>query len=362
MQNNIQRKKRILLSPLNWGLGHATRLLPIIDSLQKRGYECLVAGESPSIDIIKDAFPGLHIIPTSGFDVKFSSGQHQLWKLFTQLPKLLSSIRKDQQQVVDILNRHHVDLIISDNRYGFRSHKVPSIIITHQTSPQVGSRMKWTKPFVNFMIKRWLSKFDSCWIPDNDGPLSISGKLSANLAHPNTIKIGLLTRLSIANSTALTSHCPQYDIMVIISGPEPHRTQFEELIIQRYLNTNLNVLILQGRPTAGEKKCVNNNITLLSHCDASQYHHLISTSNLIICRSGYSTIMDLIYLKKIAILIPTPGQYEQLYLANHLKNSFNFEIIQQSEIIKHHLLTISFKANNQAYIKDNFNFCILPNL
>ncbi len=328
-------KRRVLISPLNWGLGHATRLLPIIEALLKEGHECIIAGESPSIDVIKEAFPGLKYETISGFRVKLANSKHQLLKLFIQLPALISSIYRDRITCSTLIHKHNINLTISDNRYGFHNKKVPSIIVTHQTTPKLGRIMHWSKPLVKNILRRWISHFDNCWIPDINTIPNLSGQLSRGIANAKTLRIGILSRLAL-NSSKQAKPTLEIapDILVILSGPEPQRSILEKEIIKRYKDAELDVVILQGLPQKESVSKKMGAITFISHCNAFDYQHLLLKSKLIICRSGYSTIMDLFYLNRKAILIPTPGQYEQEYLALHLHSYFHFPIVKQSRITK----------------------------
>lgn len=328
-----KQKRNVLISPLNWGLGHASRLLPIIDHLLKEGHQCLIAGESPSIDLIKEAFPDLDYIIIKGFRIQLSRSKHQLLSYFLQSPKLLFSISRDKRTCKKLVRAHNIGLTISDNRYGFRCKKVASIFITHQSSPKLGRVMHWSKPFIKRILLHWMRQFDSCWIPDiNDLP-SLSGQLSKTNLPPNTHRIGILSRLSlIAKGDQVLQYKFKPDVLIILSGPEPQRSILEDALFNRYKNTNHKVVILEGRPDKAIKPTTQDNITFISHCNTYTYQHLLKSSKLVICRSGYSSIMDLFFVNRKAILIPTPGQYEQEYLALHLNSYFKFQHLKQSHI------------------------------
>ncbi len=356
MKHKMPHPKHILISPLNWGLGHATRLLPIIDKLLKDGHQCYIAGEQPSIDVIQKTFPNLTYIILKEFSFKLSSSNNQLVKLAWQLPRFFKSIRRDKKTVKTLADKFNIDLIISDNRYGFRHHFIHSIIITHQTNIRTGKIMYWSKPIVQLTLRYWISQFNSCWIPDiNDTP-SIAGSLSDKKLHSSTQKIGIASRLSIVNkTTSINENIKEPDILVILSGPEPQRSIFEKLIIRRYINSQLNVVVLRGQPNVDKKPTKHGCITLLQHCDASTYLHLLTTSKQIICRSGYSTLMDLFYVNRKAILIPTPGQYEQEYLATHMHKQFHFIVVPQKQILKSNRLAFfenRYKASATSYSKN----------
>lgn len=361
MKNTPTVKRRILISPLNWGLGHATRLLPVIYALQKKGHECLIAGEEPAITVIKEVFPGLKYIPIKGFKVRLSSSNKQVLKLLFQFPAFIHSIFRDRITVQRLVKRYQIDLIISDNRYGFRNRSIPSILITHQTNPETGWFMSWTKPIVNLTLRWWVSRFNACWIPDINASPSISGRLSQKQLNTSTFFTGILSRLSVIDKTKFNNNIKTPDILVILSGPEPQRSQFESLIIKRFINSRHKVLVLQAQPNKTPLATPKGSVTLLPHCDASTYFRLLTGSKQIICRPGYSTLMDLFYINRKAILIPTPGQYEQLYLARHMMNSFKFKTIEQSCILKSSVLE-NIHDTEKIYPANNTCHCHLPPL
>jgi len=327
-KNVNQQKRRILISPLNWGLGHATRLIPLINILIKQGHYCLLAGEAPSITILKDEFPQLPVVQLQGFNIKLSKSNQQGLKLLTQAPSLFKAIKSEYLQSQKLIEENHINLIISDNRYGVHSDKVASIIITHQTQPYIGKAFRFFRPLSNQIIKKLIRKFDECWIPDMKAPDNLTGNLSIPIQSLTTKHLGLLSRLATQKIANTVSRTP--DILVILSGPEPHRSKLEEILIKKFINTDFKVTILKAKP--GSKVENIKNIELLPHCDVSTFKNLILKSKNIVCRSGYSTIMDLFYCNKKAILIPTPGQYEQEYLAHRMATLFGFKTISQKNL------------------------------
>ncbi|MBS2100899.1 glycosyltransferase [Carboxylicivirga linearis] len=352
--------KHILISPLNWGLGHASRLIPIINELLKEGHQCYIAGEQPSISVIQQAFPKLTYIILENLSIQLSNSNHQLLKLASQLPQFIQSIKRDKKIVKNLVNELDLDCIISDNRYGFRHDFIPSVLLTHQTNIMTGKLLNWSKPIVQFFLKQWINQFDACWIPDIDTQPTISGKLSSKILHPNTFRIGITSRLSIVQHEAKVSKELQNpDVLIILSGPEPQRSILEDLIVKRYINRQLRVVVLRAQPN--KKKLIKNgSITFLPHCNSSSYLHLLNNSKQIVCRSGYSTLMDLAYVNRQAILIPTPGQYEQEYLAEHMRKNFHFVTVNQREIPSSPLLSFHADSNQRSFFQVPKNFHLPP--
>ncbi len=320
--------RRILVSPLNWGLGHATRLIPVVDALLKEGHYVLLGGESPALNILRQTFPKLDWVILPGFNVKLSKRNHQWLKLLTQTPALISATVKEYKTTQAIIKAYNINLIISDNRYGVRSQHIPSVILTHQTTPYIGKHLSLFRPLSNWISQRWIKRFDECWIPDNEGENNLSGTLSKPIKGIPCKYIGILSRLSLTEASDLDS---KPDILIILSGPEPQRTQLEEILIRQFKDSKQKCILLNGRPD--EKKRTIGNIEVLPHCSAEEQKSFILNSWHIICRSGYSTLMDLLYCRRTALLIPTPGQFEQEYLAHRAAKLMGFSFIEQHELV-----------------------------
>jgi len=320
------KQRRILISPLNWGLGHATRLVPVVDYLIKQGHVCVLAGDSPSLDILAQTFPQLQCEKLDGFRIHLSSKSSGFFSIMMQAPAFIRSIVKEKRLTHELVRKHQLDLIISDNRYGVRSSNVESLILTHQIRPDVGSWF-FIKPFTNLLSRYLLGKFDMILVPDFVDGVKLSGKLSKSFNGLKVKYIGILSRLQLANSAP---EIKKGGILVILSGPEPQRSEFQNLIVSHYKGKNHHVVILAGQPD-GEDAQVEN-IDIRHHCSPGELKSLVLNSEEIVCRSGYSTLMDLMFCGKKALLIPTPGQYEQEYLARRMKQHFGFEWVKQSEL------------------------------
>ena len=324
----MKLKKNILVSPLNWGIGHATRCIPIIKKLQEHNYNVIIASSGRSLDLLIQEFPNLDFIKINDYNIKYYSSIPMTISMLIQIPKILFNIQKENNQLKGIINDFKIDGIISDNRYGMYSNDIPSVFITHQLEIQ-------TPIFKNFIKKinnKLISRLSECWIPDFEIN-GIAGKLSRLTNTTKNYKyIGPLSRFVNKKSEI------KYDILAIISGPEPQRSILEKTLINELKILKKKSLLLQGKP---EKKYTDkiNNLTIKSHLSSEELNLAMLESRLIICRSGYSTVMDLFKLQKNAILIPTPGQTEQEYLSEFLSKSNYFKSINQNQIKFKNLIT-----------------------
>ncbi len=312
----MNTRKNILICPLDWGLGHATRMVPVIKELELQGAKVILAADNGPYDFFKKQFPNNILIKLTGFSPKYPDKSTMAWEIIKSLPQMFTEAKKAKKELTEIIKAHNINAIISDNRYELSNKNIPSVFVTHQLNIQTKGIQKLAKPFIDAIINSYLSDFAEIWIPDNqEKPLS--GILSTPIRNfDNIYNIGLLSRFY--NMDYIESKS-ELDLLVICSGPEPQRTIFEELIIDQVQNTKLKTVVLQAKPGNYNKEIINN-LTIISHVDDYEFVNLLSSTKHVISRPGYSTLMDLCVFSKKAIFIPTPGQTEQEYLAKKLLN------------------------------------------
>ncbi len=303
-------KKRILIAPLNWGLGHATRCIPIINALIKCGFEPIIASDGNALLLLQKEFPGLSSIELPSYHITYAkSGKLFKLKLLKDSPKLIKAIKAEKKVLNEVIENNTISGVISDNRLGVYSKKIPSVFITHQLNVLSGN----TTWLSTKMHQKFIHKFDVCWVPDSDNSINLSGKLG----HADTLKIpkkyiGPLSRFKRRNLNI------ENDILVLLSGPEPQRTLLEEKLLIELKNYKGTVVFVQG--VLEKKQTIKSmgNMVIYNFMTSELLEKTINKSALVIARSGYTTIMDLAKLNKKAFFIPTPGQFEQEYLAKRL--------------------------------------------
>jgi len=295
-----------------------------------------IAGERASITILKNEFPNLEFLPLTGYRIQYpKNGFFFTAKILSQIPKILRAIYHENKWLNVHLKNRIWDLVISDNRYGLYSKKTKTVFITHQLHIISGFGDIADK-LLQRIVYRKINKFNTCWIPDVEDELhNIAGKLSHPIQHPNHTKfIGPLSRLD------LTSGHTNGPILILLSGPEPQRTLLENILLSQLNNIqHEKIIFVRGLPETTSKIKERGHVEFVNYMDLNSLSKIMSNASLVICRSGYSTIMDLIKLNKKALLIPTPGQSEQLYLAQHLQEMNRFiarsqETVSLAEDIK----------------------------
>lgn len=305
-------KNRILIAPLNWGLGHATRCIPIIRELEKNGFEPVLASDGDALKLLKKEFPHLLSLELPTYQIRYSEkGQFLKWKLLLNSPMILKAIRKEKSITKHIVKKYHIKGIISDNRFGVRCKKIgKSVFITHQLNVLSGI----TTSLSSSIHRNYIKKFDQCWVPDFEGSANLSGILGHAPVKPANVKyIGPLSRFEKRETPKV------YDYLVLLSGPEPQRSILEEILLKKLENSKKKILFVRGVMTGEKLDSKNSNINIKNHLFGKLLQEAINCSELVISRSGYTSIMDLAKLQKKAFFIPTPGQAEQEYLATRFE-------------------------------------------
>jgi predicted glycosyltransferase len=343
---------KVLLAPLDWGLGHATRCIPVIKELRDMGCEVVLASSGAPAELLTQEFPDIEIKLLDGYNIRYSSGASLFGSMLVQLPGILQNIRKEHHWLNKLLQEQNFDLIISDNRPGFWNKRVQSIYITHQLFIQSG-KGKWLNRLLQKLHTQYMKKFSAVWVPDLKGEQNLAGQLS----HPAKLLItptyiGLLSRLEQDSSIK-----EETDLLILLSGPEPQRTLLEEKLLQELMKYDGKAVIVRGLPKQNEILInLPQHIVSYNHLPAAELQKLMLASKLIICRSGYTTLMDLMKLKRKAILIPTPGQPEQEYLAEYMQEKSCFPSITQKKFTLTEALHLATEFDYRTgFVQTNFN-------
>jgi hypothetical protein len=282
-------------------MGHTTRLVSLLRQLKNQKNQLIFAGNSNQCQFIKAEFPEIELADLGGYEISLDSKKSTYWQLFLQGVKFKNAIKVEKEWLAKFVTMNKVDLIISDNRYGFYHPKIESILVTHQLNLQI----PYFRRMVNRNLRRMVEKFDACWVPDTENRW-LSGELSNTKLKIPVVYIGILNRFQKMQLPI------DFDYLVILSGPEPEKTNFKQEILKQLSATPSSVCIAGAQVTG--YPCHPNPTT-------TELAELIAKSDTVISRAGYTTLMEMVDLNKKAILIPTKGQYEQVYLANFVQHS-----------------------------------------
>jgi predicted glycosyltransferase len=353
---------KILVAPLNWGLGHASRCVPLVRRLLDEGHEVVLGGDGESLTLLRKHFPKLRYTYLAPLNLRYSKGTRQVWAMLKALPLLLLWSIKDHAMLKAVLREEPFDQVISDNRFGLYINHQSSIVkssietvyITHQLHIMLPKGWRWAEGIVSRLHARIYTRFNKVWVPDYADP---DRSLAGDLSHPaqmangkwqlaNITYIGPLSRFgnqssNRQSSNRQSSNRQSYDIVAVLSGLEPHRTLLEQDILARYvnhksqiINHKSEVLLVQGLMNRPNTRIKRGNITIVPYLRDEELVPALLGAKHIIARSGYSTLMDLDALgllndKSQIInhkleLLPTPGQPEQEYLAKRIEQKTLF--------------------------------------
>jgi hypothetical protein len=305
------------ISPLNWGLGHSTRDIPIIRELLSHGHEVTVATSGNALALLKKEFPDCNFIFFKDYPAPYSSTRFFLPKFVANIPVLLKAMADERKKLTQILSQDKYDLIISDNRLGVYSDKIPSYFITHQLRFSLPDYL-WPFELGTLYGQGFFfhAKFNGLIVPDvSPNGHNLSGKLcqsNLDVTKQMTYYAGILT------STAKMKVDSDLDYLIIVSGPEPQRTKLEEIVRKQVGKLPGEKVVLLGSPQKDEKKKLDSNTTVYSYVSTEEKIELMNRARFLISRSGYTTMMELAELeKRKGLFTPTPGQTEQEYLSKY---------------------------------------------
>lgn len=318
-----------MISPLNWGLGHVTRSIPIIKELNKHN-EVYICCDEDQEQLYRHYFPSQWYIPHQGYPFKFNGKGLWIMDFVKRIGRLLEFQREEQKTVEELVRKFDIDVVISDQRYGFRSFSTKNVIISHQLNLPV--------PALLFPIQLWnktlINKFDEVWIPDTKKH-QLAGKLSRSTLK-KAAYIGTCSRFDYDAVDRYIPRTKTIRYLAIISGPTPYNQRFFDTTYQKLVKSNRYSVVIVP-PTVSFPATTPEHIKIVKSPNHDDFLNLLLKSEIVISRAGYSTLMDLISTENKAILIPTKGQHEQLYLAEHHKNSNQWTFLDEEAFAQQEL-------------------------
>jgi len=357
-------QKKALIVPLNWGLGHTTRLVPVIRELISQNVLVYFGGSPEQISMVKNEYPGVLGLSFPVLTVWFGDRKWRFLYFFLQLPGFFLQIYREHRSLKKLVEKEHIDLVISDNAYGLWCDRTYTILITHQLNISLPGSLRFLQTLVSRLIYKIVVKYNECWVPDFEKKPNLTGELSAPPRMPTNVSfIGILSRFDMLALKYMNIAAEKDRVLILLSGPEPQRSHFERLIRKQLqeLTLNYHICVVRGLPGKG----LTNDPVWINHLPAEALAQLICRSEFIICRSGYSTIMDLVTLNRTALLVPTPGQTEQEYLADYLVERGLFCSIKQMDFQLDRAIDLlkstCSKNDYSEYRKENFSLNILQN-
>lgn len=340
----MKAKKTILICPLDWGMGHATRMMPVINYLLKLGYNIQLGAASKTLLVLKNHYPHLkaHILPK--ISPRYTRLRGSLMPiLILQSPLIIFSSIKENFVVRKLIKTQNIDFVISDNRFGLWNLPVPSAYITHQCHIELHGFYGIFSGLFSAVHRFIIRKHDALFIPDATGDKSLAGKLSKTSPKIKGRHLGLLSQFS-GNGTKESKK--EGYVLILLSGQEPQRSVLEKRLLSQVGEIDRKFILVKGKISISGDTTIHvpKNVTIINFATSHKLQQLIVGADVVICRSGYSSLMDLAILEQKAILVPTNGQAEQIYLAKYLKekgwyysmNQLHINIKEALEEVEHY--------------------------
>jgi UDP-N-acetylglucosamine transferase subunit ALG13 len=329
-------------------------MIPLARMLRGMNNNVIIGSGEEHLELFRKEMPGLSYIIFPGFKPAYSRFLPQYLSLMFKIPALLYHIAAEHRRLKRILLEHSVDIIISDNRFGLWNKKVTSVYITHMPLVPFPVFCKFLEPIGVLLHRQIIKKFTLCFIPDLPGDVNLSGRLSHNIKLPGNVRyIGILSRFIDSDKNITDNNKKIQHNTVILSGPEPQREILKQKLVALFKDKEPKTVMFEGNPKNEGEISGCGNITFYNHLTSVHMREMIESSDLIITRSGYTTLMELVSLNLTALIIPTPGQTEQEYLAQYLSEKGWFSTIPQNEIKDGILITAGTSVNHDEITRQS---------
>lgn len=330
------KSRHVLVAPLDWGLGHASRCIPVIQELLALQCQVSIASSGRALTFLQKEFPLLKSYPITGYNPIYPVNGSMMRAMSAQFLKFRRAIRQEHTEIENLVQQHRVDWVISDNRYGCWTTRVPCVFITHQSNILMPERFGWLAPYIRYVNHRLMNRFTQCWLPDGEQALSgaLSEVASGTFRVP-VIRMGTLSRFKPVEQGKV-----RYEVLAILSGPEPQRTALEVLMMDQLNKRGTPNLLIRGVPEENNDG-MRGTVRVVDFMTTPQLQQVFGECEWIVARSGYSTVMDMAALGKKAIFIPTPGQPEQIHLAHRLRQQGVAYSAPQSDFVLNDAIIIA---------------------
>lgn len=319
----------IIYGICSWGLGHATRSLPVLRRLLSENNNLTVISNGRSLEVLKKELgEQATYVDIPDYPMLLSENTRQfLAKSMVYWPVFIKRIEDGLAQLQKILDKKHYDCIISDARYDMYSKKIPSFFISHQMRIMNPLQIKMFEHAMERFNMFFFKRYRGVMVPDYKEN-SLSGDLSHNLKRIDEDAIHYVGVLSDFTRRPMKK---DIDFLISISGPEPQRSILEEKLASQTEELKGNVVMTLGK---AEKYSITKkkHLTTYSFVTKELREELLNKSKLVVSRSGYSTLMDVAVVGTKALFIPTPGQIEQEYLSRYHNNLGTFHSVTQDTV------------------------------
>lgn len=322
--------KTIFYCVLNWGIGHATRSVPIIQHLIDNENQVILFSDGEAENLLRASFPHLNIHTLPSYKIQYKSTRFLFLTIILQSSTRGKIIKKENKAIQEYHKKYNADIIISDNRYGCYIDGKENYLITHQL--KLVSNFLVEKISL-FFIKNLIKPYKEIWIPDIES-VKLSGNMTDVDVNVKKRWIGFPKINSIdTDMPNQEGHKNKIDLLILLSGPEPRRTELEATYLKIIPSLDRKVSFIAGNFSNKYNEFQRENLEYYSFKKYEETLQFIANADTIICRSGYSTLIDLYVLEKEKIIcVPTTGQPEQEYLADYWSEKGWIKALTESEL------------------------------
>lgn len=324
------RTLKILFAVHDWGLGHATRDLPLIRGLAASGHRVWVLSTGRALQLLQGEL-GEACEYVRLQDIPKPLGRRPFWfyvRMSLSLPVVFWTFHRERRLVDALVAEHGFDRIVSDSRYGVCSPSVPSFYLVHSLRQIIPGRPKRLEKMVEAAQKLMWRRAVKLLIPDEEED-GLAGDLCHDLACSWE---GRLEYIGVLASVRRRDVPQDVDHFISVSGAEPQRTMFERLVLSQASSLPGRVIVALGRPEAGAAVSDGGRVQVHAFMARAEQEEMMNRARLVISRSGYTTLMELAELRRRALLVPTVGQSEQEYLAERLERLGRMHAVKQGDL------------------------------
>ncbi len=322
----VSKQDVAIVAPLDWGLGHATRCVPLIRRLQST-HRVILASDGRAAAFLRREFPELPLVELPSYGIRYPTHPWAMVPaMVLQLPRLWMTLRAEQGLIQRLADENRCRVIFSDNRPGCHARGCRNVYMTHQVTIAAPTGLHWAEPW-GARLHAWAYRaFDEVWIPDLPSPPGLAGKLSHGFRPIGARFVGILSRFTASSLPRAVG--PGREVIALLSGPEPQRTMLEQRLADQARAIQQPLTIVRGQPECSEER-IEGCLRWISHLETPELLERLRAAELVICRPGYSSLMDLTRIGVRALLVPTPGQTEQEWLGDHLARQGWFHSVRQ---------------------------------
>ncbi|MEK6968538.1 MAG: glycosyltransferase [Nanoarchaeota archaeon] len=307
----------------NYGLGHATRMLPVIMKLIEQGEKVTIVAKGNSLLMLKNELGDASNYELMQYEVplKFSDKGFSMFETLKAGPSFISLISSQKKWLENFSAKEKIDRVIADGEIGYHLKNKKSFFVNNQLRLLPGSLLGDGTELLTDVFSKG---FEKVIVPDDENG-TLGGLLTSKTRFYDKKR---LAYVGILSSIRKKNVVRNVDYFISISGPGISKEVFTRQVMEQLHLLKGKVVVALGRPDLKEIAS-KGNAKIYPYLNRKQQESFLNKAKLVISRSGYTTMMELAEIDKKAFFIPTLNHPEQEYLAKFQKNSGRFHYSKQ---------------------------------